>query len=182
MAPHTTSTHGTRRTHSPPTPVIHLRGFVAQRLDPEYEEARKATGNSEPYWFQEELVIPRSHSDYDTGSLKSQMEEMTEGIFEEEEIKARTKRRGTTQMPLRENREKWYLKVNNFGLWGGRKRFEEEEEELTAGNLEAESNVYPRKGAVDALMKSVPLEGDIVGERLRARIEGTEKKNDGNSE
>lgn len=55
-SPSRPSALGPRWAHSSSEPVIYLRGFFPLRGDPEYEEARAATKNSEPYWFTEELV------------------------------------------------------------------------------------------------------------------------------
>ncbi|KAH7388695.1 hypothetical protein BKA66DRAFT_460536 [Pyrenochaeta sp. MPI-SDFR-AT-0127] len=47
--------------------MIYLRGFFPLRGDPEYEQARKVTGDNQPYWFTEERI-----GGYDTGGYVRQ--------------------------------------------------------------------------------------------------------------
>jgi hypothetical protein len=49
--PLTTRSH--RRDPSPPAPTLYLTGFSCVASDPEYAYARKSTGDTQPYWFEE---------------------------------------------------------------------------------------------------------------------------------
>ncbi|KAF1841064.1 uncharacterized protein K460DRAFT_410458 [Cucurbitaria berberidis CBS 394.84] len=85
-----------RRTKSPPAPTIFLRGFVPVRGDPEYPEARQATGDNQPYWFREERMYDPSlyehqvHMGWSTSISRADLREPTTTSLE----KARAKQAG----------------------------------------------------------------------------------------
>jgi hypothetical protein len=148
-----------RRDRSPPAPTIYLSGFHCQPGDRDYDEARKATGSNEPYWFRE-TTYPGDMYGYEHGDVE---------IAHDYEDSRRSKRRQALRDATK-GRSKLH-KMTELELMEMRNREQKDEDAALEASVTELKKQRSVKGKGKKLASRVPVPIKPAGTKKKASAE-----------